>query len=248
LTRLPTQVDYGRAGRYVFVSGFVRDQALGLSLGLSDIAVAHSGIAAHFGAGGDEHDWRWQLVHVGRLHPDKGIEEALRCLTHLPDQATLTFAGSWDPREESALDDLVHELDLGARVRTLGQLAPDRVAELYRRSDVLLFPVRWAEPWGLVPLEAMACGCPVIATGRGGSAEYLRDGENCLLAREGDPPTLATAVRRLAGDLELRRRLRAGGLATAAEHTEADFNAAVERHLREVAGRPAEVATEMAPR
>jgi glycosyltransferase involved in cell wall biosynthesis len=115
-------------------------------------------------------------------------------------------------------------------------VAPAAVAALYREADAVLFPVRWEEPWGLVPLEAMASGCPVLATGRGGSAEYLRDGENCLLAPVGDPAALAASVRRLATDADLRERLRAGGLATAAGHGEERFHQAIERHLREVAG------------
>jgi glycosyltransferase involved in cell wall biosynthesis len=239
LTGLPTRVSYGDAGRYVFVSEFLRDKALGLGLGLTDVAIAHSGIAPRFRAASAAPAWEWRLLHVGRLHPDKGIADAVRCLTQLPAQATLTFAGSWDPRDESALARLVGELEVAPRVTMLGHQAPERVAELYRRCDAVLFPVRWDEPWGLVPLEAMGCGCPVIATGRGGSREYLRDGENCLLAAPEDPAALAAAVRRLAEEPELRHRLRAGGLATAAAHTEGLFNAQVERHLTEVAGEPA---------
>lgn len=235
LSRLPTRVDYAAAGRYVFVSEFIRDRALGLGLNLSDTAVAHSGIAPVFLREGAEHPWRWRLLHVGRLHPDKGIEDAAWALTHLPEQATLTFAGSWDARDESALRALVAELGLQARVTMLGQLPPEEVAALYREFDVLLFPVRWDEPWGLVALESMGCGCPVIATGRGGSAEYLNDGENCLLTPAHDPVALACAVRRLAGSPELRNHLRRGGAATATRHTEAVFNASVEHHLREVA-------------
>ena len=96
-------------------------------------------------------------------------------------------------------------------MRSRGEL-PD----IYAGSDVVLFPVRWQEPWGLVPLEAMALGRPVIATGQGGSGEYLRDQENCLLVPPGDPRAIAAAVRRLADDPQLRARIRTGGLATAA--------------------------------
>lgn len=235
ISGVPTRVGYGAAGRYVFVSGFIRDRALELGLDLSDTAVAHSGIAPVFLKPGPVHDWRWRLLYVGRLHPDKGIEEAVRSLSALPEQATLTFAGSWDPRDESALEQLVESLGVQSRVRMRGQLEPAAVAELYRDSDALLFPGRWDEPWGLVPLEAMGCGCLVIATGRGGSAEYLRDGENCLLVPARDPSALADAARRLADNPALRMRLRAGGLDTAPQHTDAIFNESVERHLREVA-------------
>ena len=238
LTGIPTRVSYGVAGRYVFVSDFVRQRALALGLGLGDTDVAPSGIAPVFAPSEPPDEWEWRLLYVGRLHPDKGIEEALRCLTLLPDQATLTFAGSWDPRDEDALGDLVMELGLESRVTMLGQLTPTEVAGVYRRSHVLLFPVRWDEPWGLVPLEAMASGCPVVATGRGGSAEYLRDGENCLLVPAGDPSGLAEAVGRLAESRSLRDRLRAAGIETASGHTEEAFNRSVERHLSEVAGVP----------
>ena len=64
---------------------------------------------------------------------------------------------------------------------TFGDATRGGLPATLRRGRRVLFPVRWEEPWGLVPLEAMAVGTPVVASGRGGSAEYLRDGENCLL-------------------------------------------------------------------
>jgi glycosyltransferase involved in cell wall biosynthesis len=89
----------------------------------------------------------------------------------------------------------------------------------------------------------MAKGRPVVATGRGGSAEYLRDGQNCLLFEAEDARALAAAVGRLEADASLRARLRAGGLETAPQHTEAGLNDAVELALMSAAGaRPAAVA------
>ena len=89
----------------------------------------------------------------------------------------------------------------------------DALAGVYAGADALLFCVEWPEPFGLVPLEAMAVGTPVVATGTGGSAEYLRDGENCLLVEPGDADARSPrAVRRLAGDPELRAAA-AGGRA-----------------------------------
>ena len=76
-----------------------------------------------------------------------------------------------------------------------------------------------------------------MATGRGGSAEYLRDGENALLFDAGDPLALAAAVSRLGDDRELRARLRAGGLATAPAYTEDVFNAKVAEELERAASR-----------
>ena len=231
LTRVPTHVDYAAAGRYVFVSDFIRQGALRLPHAPADTAIAHSGIDPLFIVEPVEHEWRWQLLYVGRLDPKKGLHDAVATLTELPPEATLTIAGSWDPRDERALAEFVRELGVEDRVTMLGQLSHEQLAGLYREHDALLFPVRWEEPWGLVPLEAMASGCPVVATGRGGSGEYLEDGRNCLLARVGEPASLAECVRRLADSPELRARLRAGGAQTAPRHTEPVFNAAVEHHL-----------------
>jgi glycosyltransferase involved in cell wall biosynthesis len=87
----------------------------------------------------------------------------------------------------------------------------------YSEADVCVFPTEWDEPFGLVPLEAMACGTPVVATGSGGSGEFLFDGDNCLRFPEKDPGGLAAAIRRLAEDPDLRKRLVDGGLRTAQE-------------------------------
>jgi glycogen synthase len=107
----------------------------------------------------------------------------------------------------------------------------------YAAADAVLFPVRWREPWGVVPLEAMGVGRPVVATGRGGSGEYLRDGENALLFDAEDPAALAARVERLASDEMLRARLRAGGLETARSHTAAAHDARATAVLEELAAR-----------
>ena len=71
----------------------------------------------------------------------------------------------------------------------------------------------------------------MVSTARGGSREYLRDADNCLVFEADDAPGLANAVRRLAGDEALRARLRRGGLATARRHTDATFHRAVQSDL-----------------
>src|SRR5581483_5286466 len=122
------------------------------------------------------------------------------------------------------------------RVRFLPVESRETLREHYARADALLFPVRWDEPWGLVPLEAMAVGTPVIASGRGGSGEYLEDGANCLIFDpDGGAEALAARVMELAGDEELRARLRAGGEATSAEIPSDGFIAAAERTLSRAA-------------
>jgi glycosyltransferase involved in cell wall biosynthesis len=233
---IPTRVDFVRAARYLFVSETTRRQALAAGVEPMSSGIAHSGIDPDFIDPAPARDWSWSLLYVGRLDERKGVDCAVSALRHLPKAATLTLVGGWNEREEARLRALGERLDVAARVRFAGQLPRHEVRARYADADAVIFPVAWEEPWGLVPIEAMARGRPVVATGRGGSGEYLRDGDNALLFEAGDPRALADRVTRLAGDSRLRGRLVTSGLKTARLHTEEVFNDAVLRELTQ-AGR-----------
>ena len=238
LTRIPTRVDFARAGQYVFVSEFTRTHALGLghAVPIERTAVAHSGIHRDFLDPAPLREWRWRLLYVGRLDPRKGVDTVVRSLAHLPPEATLTVVGGGDDREQRRLGGIADEVGVADRIVFAGERDRAQLVDAYGETDVVVFPVRWNEPWGLVPLEAMARARPVVATGRGGSAEYLRDDENCLLFDADDAAGLAAAVHRLASDEDLRARLREGGLKTAPCYTEAIFNDAVEAAISRIDG------------
>jgi glycosyltransferase involved in cell wall biosynthesis len=161
--------------------------------------------------------WNGRLLCVGRVEPRKGFRTAVELLGLLPD-VRLRIAGVADPEHLQQLTALAEQLGATDRL-VVGPVPRRELRELYRDADALLFPSAWDEPFGLVPLEAMTQGTPVVATRRGGSAEYLVDGTNCLAVPAGDAPALAAAVSRLAGDPRLRSKLAAGGRRTAAAHT-----------------------------
>jgi glycosyltransferase involved in cell wall biosynthesis len=155
----------------------------------------------------------WQLLLPGRLDERKGWRTAIRALVDLP-EASLTLAGGGDEREIAAVGAVAAEVGVADRVHHVVLDRPDMAAR-YRAADVVVFPSEWDEPFGIVGLEAMACATPVVATGTGGSSEYLHHQSNCLLFPPGDPHALAASVRRLAGDASLRRRLVEAGQSTA---------------------------------
>jgi glycogen(starch) synthase len=235
LTGAPARVDLEHAARYIFVSDTTRRRAIDAGVRLASTGIAHSGIDPGFLDPAPEREWDWSLLYVGRLDERKGADTAVESLTELP-EASLTLVGGWDAREEARLRELAAGLGVEGRTHFAGQRSREEVRESYAGADVVVFPVRWEEPWGLVPLESMARGRPVVATGRGGSGEYLRDGQNALLFEAGDSAALAQAIRRLSADPQLRRELRDAGLRTAADHTEDHFNAAVLRELEAAAG------------
>ena len=233
----PARVDLEHAARYVFVSETTRRIAREAGVDPASTGIAHSGIDPAFLDPAPEREWAWSLLYVGRLDERKGVDTAVAALAHLPDAATLTLVGGWDEAEEERLRELAGTHGVADRVRFAGQRSREQVRAAYADADVVVFPVRWEEPWGLVPLEAMARGRPVVATGRGGSGEYLHDGHNALLFEAGDAAALADAVVRLADDPALRRRLRDAGFATAGNHTEDRLNDAVLRELETAVSR-----------
>jgi glycogen synthase len=238
VTGVPARLDLGAAGRWLFISEVSRRTAELAGWRLPDTGIAHPGVDPQRFAPRPAEPWRWRLLYCGRIDPRKGIAAAVRALARLPAQATLTVDGDGDAAHGRELRELAAGLGLGERV-TFVRTPSDSLADAYAAADVVVFPVEWEEPWGLVPLEAMAVGRPVVATGTGGSAEYLEDGGNSLLFAAGDDAALAKAVTRLAGDEELRARLREGGAATAARHTEAEFSARVAEAVREARRRSA---------
>lgn len=158
--------------------------------------------------------WRWRIVTTGRFDPRKGFETAIRALPHLPPEATLSCYGRGGDAEQARLRGIAAELGVADRVQ-FGSLERSELPAAYRDADAMVFPSTWAEPFGLVPVEAMACDTPVVATRVGGSAEFLHDGVNCLAFPAGDERGLADALLRLAESAPLRDELVAGGRVTA---------------------------------
>jgi len=234
---VPMRTDFARAGRWVFVSEATRRAALTARGPLSDTGVASTGIDAELMRPAPPAGWRWRLLCYGRIDPRKGIATAIEAMASLPAEATLAVVGSGDGGHEAELRALAGRLGVGDRVAFRERVERAALPMLIAHADAVLFPVTWEEPWGLVPLESMAVGRPVLATGRGGSAEYLRNEVNCLLFGAADGESLAAGVRRLAVDPALRDRLRAGGLQTVSEHGHERFHAAVEAELTGVARR-----------
>lgn len=93
-----------------------------------------------------------------------------------------------------------------------------QLGSLYRTCSVFVFP-SWMEGFGLPPLEAMACGAPVITTDCGGVNDFARHGENCIMIPPHQPDKLVQAINCLRLDHALTRRLAAGGLETAGKFT-----------------------------
>jgi glycosyltransferase involved in cell wall biosynthesis len=222
-TGVPARLDLDRAARWTFVSAHALTAARAAGQRLPGAVVHHPGVDPERFVASPAPPWRWRLLCCGRIDPRKGIETAVRALTLLPEEATLAIHGDGDAAHAGELRALATTLGVGDRV-AFSSSDHAGVPAAMADCDALLFPVRWQEPWGLVPLEAMAVGRPVLgALTGGGPAEYLEPERNCLRFDAGDADGLAAAVRRLGGDEALRSALVRGGTATAGRLSERAF-------------------------
>jgi glycogen synthase len=117
---------------------------------------------------------REDLLFVGNLGRVKGVDTLLRSLKKMKERdvcAHLTIVGKGP--EEMELRELVHELDLSDAVTFAGPLRGESLAREYNRHGILVVPSRWAEPYGIVALEGIACGCVPIGTAKGGLPEAI---------------------------------------------------------------------------
>jgi D-inositol-3-phosphate glycosyltransferase len=150
------------------------------------------------------------LLHVGRLTPIKGLEVLLQSMGLLPERPLLLVVGGDqdEPQNDhvTRLRGLVATLGLTDSVRFLGAQPQERLPLYYAAADATVMP-SYYESFGMVALEAMACGSPVIASNVGGLRTTVRDGVTGFLVPDGDPGALAETLARLLADADLRWRL-----------------------------------------
>jgi glycosyltransferase involved in cell wall biosynthesis len=145
------------------------------------------------------------LLFLGRLSPDKGAHRAIAVAreTGLP----LKIAGKKREAGERRYFAELVEPHLGDGIEYLGEVTHGEKVELLQEARVTLFPIEWEEPFGLVMIESMACGTPVIATRHGAVPEVIEDGVSGIIVD--DYRKMVEAVERADGldPLELRRNV-----------------------------------------
>lgn len=150
-----------------------------------------------------------RVLSIGRLVPRKGVDTLVRAVRDLPDVEVVIAGGSPDDEEAVRLRRLAAGYGLERRVRIIGSVPRAEVPALMRSADVLV-TVPWYEPFGMVPLEAMACGTPVIASAVGGHLDTIA---GCgVLVPPRKPEALARSLREL---LDHPDRRKAIGMASA---------------------------------
>jgi glycogen synthase len=155
------------------------------------------------------------LIFVGRLVSDKGADLLLEAMALLESKPRLAIAG--DGPERNHLEKQAADLQLQSRVDFIGSQTSEQLAKILRQHQILVVPSRWREPFGIVALEGIACGCVVVGSAEGGLAEAI--GPCGLTFPNGDARALANAFARLLEDPTECDRLRRNAASLLARFT-----------------------------
>ncbi|WP_030512290.1 glycosyltransferase [Microbispora rosea] len=159
---------------------------------------------------------RPRVLSIGRMVPRKGVDTVVRAMRHVPGAELVIAGGDPGDEESTRLRALADGLGVGDRVRLIGSVSRAGVPALMRSADVLV-TVPWYEPFGMVPLEALACGVPVVASAVGGHLDTVA-GCGVLV-----PPRRPRALSRALCDLLTRPGLRAALSAAGARRARARY-------------------------
>jgi len=178
---------------------------------LANNGIAHRRIIPLFTtlepARGSGHEDRRRVVFAGRIVPPKGVSVLIEAARGV--EAEFLICGEGWQLEQ--LRTLAARMGVADRVEFRGWLAADELARELAEASVVAVPSVWPEPFGLVGIEALSAGRPVVASATGGVGDWLEDGVSGLLAAPGDPTDLGVKLNRLLADPARQREMGEAG-------------------------------------
>jgi glycosyltransferase involved in cell wall biosynthesis len=181
---------YRRYGKRLPVVAISHDQAAHAPEIAVDRVIHHGLDPDEYPLGGGDGGY---LLFLGRMTPDKGVREAVLA-ARAAGEPLVIAAKNREPAEKAYFTEQVMPL-LTDDVHVVGEVTGSAKLSLLGAAKALLNPIRWAEPFGLVMIEAMACGTPVIACPNGAAPEIVETGSTGFLCS--DPAELVAAIHRV---------------------------------------------------
>ncbi|MDP9845432.1 glycosyltransferase involved in cell wall biosynthesis [Streptosporangium lutulentum] len=210
--RAATEADIGRRVHAVIATCHDEvDELLRMGVPRERIAVVPCGVDLElFRPSGPvaPRESRRRVLSIDRIVPRKGLDTVLQAMRHLPEVELLIVGGAPEDDEVVRLSRMIDCYGLPDRVRLVGGVGRAEVPALMRSADVLV-SVPWYEPFGMVPVEAMACGVPVVASAVGGHLDTVA---GCgMLVPPRRPRALTEALLDVLGRPHLRASLATAG-------------------------------------
>ena len=173
------------------------------------------------------------LLYVGRLEVEKGVHCLINAMPSILDrissvQLTILGNGTQLPK----LKELVESLRLSKKVTFVGYVTNPNLETYYRKARIVVVPSLWAEPFGLVGIEAMSVGRPVIGSNVGGIPEWLAHRQTGMLVEPGEVNAIAQAAIELLCDEQLYFRLSNNGVIKSKQYTLEHYVDALEHEYR----------------
>jgi glycosyltransferase involved in cell wall biosynthesis len=155
--------------------------------------------------GYDERHFDNFILFVGRIWLYKGLQFLIKALKNLPQSLKLVIAGEGDYLDD--MKSLTADLGLGERVIFLGRISNDDLKQYYSNCLALVVPSIWAEPFGIIGIEAMASGKPVIAFDVGGISDWLEDNKSGFLVERENVAGLVEKINLFLNNRELATKM-----------------------------------------
>jgi glycosyltransferase involved in cell wall biosynthesis len=213
LTAADLAISYSSAiDRHLATNGIVRRRVIPL-------------FATTAAASGSGHHTRRRVVFAGRVVTPKGVGVLIRAARSVEGEFVICGDG-W---RLAAMRRLAARLGVADRVHFKGWLGPAEIAQELAEASVVAVPSVWPEPFGLVGIEAMASGRPVVASATGGIEDWLQDTVNGLAVSPGDPEELAGALQELLSDPARQEAMGAAGRRIVAERFSPEVHVAALR-------------------
>ncbi|MCD6477821.1 MAG: glycosyltransferase [Candidatus Aenigmarchaeota archaeon] len=156
------------------------------------------------------------ILHVGRVTKEKRIDSVIKAFKKISQKIDANLIITSDGPYRKNLEDLVRKMELEKNVKFTGYISDEKIIELYKKSYVLVCASR-TETQGLIVLEAMAYGCPVVVSNRLGFKDFVKDEENGLLFNKDSE--IPEKILRILNDPKLRKEIIKNGYATAREYS-----------------------------
>ena len=170
------------------------------------------------------------ILYVGQLIRGKGVDLLLQALNRLSCDFTADIVGTGNA--EAKLKGLCSELDLDQKVNFRGWVRNDDLGRFYAKARVVAVPSRWPEPFGMIGLEAMHHGRPVVAFDVGGIPDWLDHLTTGILVREQDVEAFGNALERILRDGDFAAKLGCNGIDRVRKHYAfEDYLRKLEAHL-----------------
>jgi glycosyltransferase involved in cell wall biosynthesis len=233
--RRAERVTYPRMARLLTNSEHVAKQLIGkYGIESSRVRVTRIGLPEHPPVAGSPLEGSPSVLFVGGNFQRKGLPVLLEAANRIRSfRPGLRIHVVGADRNQPAVEARARALGVGECLTFHGWLPNERVLAMMAGADIFALP-SWTEAFGLVYLEAMRAGTPVVATSVGGLQETMQDGEEALFVKPGDAQGLAAAIERIVESPDLAARLSRKGLAASKRFSVANMVAATEKILAEV--------------